>query len=125
MVADAQAKVNKATSLLPDGEIKTELNAAVDAYEDAKWAWEISRQAPAPAFGNRDSFVVAAEYQDIKSLIFDRRNGTKARELLKKYSVTSGNESVTDLILISTNDLLQAAWRAAHSHAERAKTLSS
>ena len=91
----------------------------------SKWAWEISNQAPAPAFGDRDSFILAAEYQDIKSLSFDRGNGTKARELMKKYSVTSGKESDMDLILISTDDLLRAAWRAAHMHVERAKSLNS
>ena len=125
LVTEAQAKVDKASSLLPDGELKKEIDAAMDAYKDAKWAWEISNQAPAPAFGDRDSFILAAEYQDIKSLSFDRGNGTKAKELMKKYSVTSGKESDMDLILISTDDLLRAAWRAAHTHVERAKSLNS
>jgi hypothetical protein len=125
MVADAQAKVDKASSLLPDGELKTELNAGMGAYKDAKWAWEISNQAPAPAFGNRDSFILAAEHQDLQTLSFDRRNGNRAKELMKKYSVASGEESNMNLILISTDDLLRAAWKAAHSHIERAKSLNS
>jgi hypothetical protein len=125
LVADAQAKVDTASSLLPDGELKAELNAAMGAYKDAKWAWEISNQAPVPAFGDRDSFILAAEHQDLKALSFDRRNGNKAKELLKKYSVTSGKESNMDLILISTDDLLRAAWKAAHTHVERAKSLNS
>ena len=125
LVTEAQAKVDKASSLLPDGELKKELNAAMDAYKDAKWAWEISNQAPAPAFGDRDSFILAAENQDAQTLSFDRRNGNRAKELMKKYSVTSGKESDMDLILISTDDLLRAAWRAAHTHVERAKSLNS
>lgn len=125
LVMDAQAKVDKASSLLPDGELKTELNAAMGTYKDAKWAWEISNQAPAPAFGDRDSFILAAELQDLKSLSFDNRNGNRAKELMKKYSVTSGNEANRDLIRISTDDLLRAAWKAAHTHVERAKSLNS
>jgi len=125
MVADAQAKVDKASSLLPDGELKTELSAAMSAYKDAKWAWEISNQAPAPAVGDRDSFILAAEHQDLKTLSFDRRNGNRAKELMRKYSVTLGTESNMDLIRISTDDLLRAAWKAAHTHIERAKSLNS
>lgn len=125
LVAEAQAKVDKASTLLPDGEVKTELNAAMQAYKDAKWAWEISNQAPAPAFGNRDSFILAAELQDLKTLSFDNRNGNRAKELMKKYSVTSGKESNRDLIRISTDDLLRAAWKAAHTHIERARSLNS
>ncbi len=125
LVIEAQAKVDKASSLLPNGELKTELSATMDAYKDAKWAWEISRQVPSPAFGDRDSFILAAESQDLKTLSFDRRSGNRAKELMKKYSVTSGKESDMDLILISTDDLLQAAWRAAHTHLERAKSLNS
>lgn len=125
LVADAQATVDKASSLLPDGDLKAEMNAAMDAYKDAKWAWEVSNQAPAPAFGNRDSFILAAGLQDIKGLSFDRRSQTKAKELLKKYSVVSGSESDTELTLISTDDVLQAVWKAAGKHVERAKSLSS
>jgi len=125
LVADAQAKVDKTSSLLSDGELKAELNAAIDAYKDAKWAWEISNQAPAPAFGNRDSFLLAAGLQDIKALSFDRKSQTKARELLRKYTIVSGSESDTRLTLISTDDVLQAVWKAAHKHIERAESLSS
>jgi hypothetical protein len=125
LVTEAQAKVDKASSLLPDGELKAELNAAMGAYKDAKWAWEISNQAPAPALGDRDSFILAAEFQDLKALSFDRRNRNRAKELMKKYSVTSGKESNRDLILISTDDLLRAVWKAAHMHVERARSLNS
>ena len=125
LVADAQAKVDKASSLLPDGELKVELNATMGAYKDAKWAWEISNKAPALAFGDRDSFILAAEHQDLQTLSFDRRNGNRAKELMQKYSVTSGKESNMDLIRISTDDLLRAAWKAAHTHIERAKSLNS
>lgn len=125
LVAEAQAKVDKASSLLPDGELKTELNAAMGAHRDAKWAWEISDQAPTPTFSGRDSFILAAEHQDLKTLSFDRRNGNRAKELMKKYSVTSGKESNMDLIRISTGDLLQAAWRVAHTHVEQARSINS
>lgn len=125
LVTDAQAKVDKASSLLPDGELKKELNAAMGAYKDAKWVWDISRQAPPPAFGDRDSFILAAEQQDLQTLSFDRRNGNRAKELMKRYSLISGEASGMALITVSTDDLLQAAWKVAHTHVERAKSLNS
>jgi hypothetical protein len=39
LVIEAKAKVNEATAALPDGELKQELNAAMEAYEDAAVAW--------------------------------------------------------------------------------------
>ncbi len=86
LVTEAQAQVDKASSLLPDGELKNELNVAMEAHREAKWAWEVSKQVS--QVGGRDVFILAAEYQDLKTLSFDRRNATRARELLKKYSLT-------------------------------------
>lgn len=123
LVTEAQAQVDKASSLLPDGELKNELNAAMEGYRDAKWAWDLSRQAPAS--NGPDSLILVAESQDMKTLSFDRPNGTKAKELMKKYSVISGTESNVDMMLISTDDLLQAIWKTAGKHVERAKSLSS
>lgn len=121
LVIEAQAAVNEDSSKLSDGELKTELTNALDAYNDARWVWEISRQAPAS--NGRDSFIMAAEYQDLNSVSLDRKNQTKARQLLDKYSITSGNESVRELALISTDDVLQAIWRRAEKHVNRASEL--
>jgi hypothetical protein len=121
LVIEAQAAVNEDSSNLPDGELKKELKDALDAFNDAKWAWEISRQSPAS--NGRDNFIMAAEYQDLNSLSLDRKTQTQARALLKKYSITSGDESVGELALISTNDVLQAIWRAAEKHVNRASEL--
>lgn len=38
-VIEAKARVNQAATTLPDGELKNELNAAMEAYEDAATAW--------------------------------------------------------------------------------------
>jgi hypothetical protein len=121
LVIEAQAAVNDDSSKLPDGELKKELKGALDAYNDAKWAWGISRQAPSS--NGRDSFIMAAEYQDLNSLSLDRKSQTKARELLNKYSVISGDESVGELAIISTNDVLRAIWRTAEKHVNRASEL--
>lgn len=39
MVIDAKAQVNEATAKLPDGELKSELISAIDAYAEAGQAW--------------------------------------------------------------------------------------
>jgi hypothetical protein len=40
LVIDAKASVNEASALLPDGELKKELAAAMEAYADAADAWQ-------------------------------------------------------------------------------------
>jgi hypothetical protein len=40
LVIDAKAQVNEASAVLPDGELKTELNAAMDAYADVVLVWK-------------------------------------------------------------------------------------
>lgn len=39
LVIDAQAQVNEALAILPDGELKKEMNAAMEAYADAGQIW--------------------------------------------------------------------------------------
>lgn len=39
LVIEAKARVNQAVTLLPDSELKTELNASMEAYADAATAW--------------------------------------------------------------------------------------
>lgn len=39
LVIEAKARVNQAAALLPDGELKNELNATMEAYGDAATAW--------------------------------------------------------------------------------------
>lgn len=39
LVIEAKAQVNEAAMVLPDGELKQELNAAIEAYADAATAW--------------------------------------------------------------------------------------
>jgi hypothetical protein len=121
LLVEAQAAVNEANSKLPDGELKKELEGTMDVYRDAKWAWDISRQSRTS--NGSDSFILAAGNQDLRTLSFDGVNQNKAKELLKKYSVISGTESDTDIILISTNDLLQAIWKEAQKHVNRASEL--
>jgi len=39
LLIDAKAKVNDAMKSLPDGELKTEINGAMDSYADAATVW--------------------------------------------------------------------------------------
>src|SRR5258705_12027574 len=39
LTIDAQAQVNEALAVLPEGELKKEMNAAMEAYADAQDAW--------------------------------------------------------------------------------------
>lgn len=45
LVIEAKARVNEASAVLPDGELKQELNAAMDAYADAAVAWAAMQRA--------------------------------------------------------------------------------
>lgn len=119
MLTEAQVAVNEANTKLPDGELKKELEKAMDAYKDAKWAWDVSRQAPTS--NGASSFIVAAELQDMRSL--SRENQTKARELFARYSLFSGKASNTDMLLISTDVLLDTIWKEAQKHVNRASEL--
>lgn len=40
LIIEAKTQVNEANGSLPDGELKTELNQAVDAYADAGEVWD-------------------------------------------------------------------------------------
>jgi hypothetical protein len=46
LVIDAKAAVNEAERILPDGELKTSLNAVVEAYADAASVWSQKVEYP-------------------------------------------------------------------------------
>lgn len=120
LVNDAQAAFNEDSAKLSDGELKKELTEAMNAYNDAKWAWGVSIQAPSSS--GIDSFIVAAEAQDLATSLTARSNQTRAKELFRKYSLITDKEE-KDSIFISTGDLLQAIWKAAEEHVNNASKL--
>src|SRR2546423_13984968 len=51
LVVEAQAQVNEARAVLPKGELRRELTAAMEAYADAKttWGYKFDERAPRAA----------------------------------------------------------------------------
>jgi hypothetical protein len=98
LVIDAQAQVNEAMSMLPDGELKKELKAAMEAYADAGQAWE--------------------------KTINGRLQGSSLGDSLdKKYSLglPSKDEYVYEKAMREV--VLSKIWAAGREHIERASSL--
>jgi hypothetical protein len=96
LVIDAKDKVNNANAVLPDGEMKSRLNAAIDAYTDASQAWGIK------VSGNN-------------LLKPDTEPGVT---LMRKYNLKTQSLKVgsRDLLWLDADETRQAAWGAAWGH---------
>lgn len=98
LLIEAKDKVNSANTALPDGELKTELNAAMDAYTDASAGW-------------------GAHIQNG----FFRADSELGQQLIQKYSVKTFGD--TKRPLIDQTDMLNKIWAAASPHVDRAVSL--
>lgn len=97
LVIDAKDKVNNANSVLPEGELKTRLNAAVDAYTDANQAW-----------GTKVSSSIGLKPDTEPGATLMRKYN------LKPHSMSSGNKLLAEWI--DPDETMQAAWGAAATH---------
>ena len=99
LVIEAKAIVNQASSVLPLGDLRTELELAMDAYADARAAW--------------DETKYLRSYQE------------PGRTLIPKYSLKTKNASRPRYHIehefISTSDAIRAIWAAADAHLLRAE----
>lgn len=88
LVIDAKAQVNEASATLPDGELKNEINASMDAYADVALVWR-------------------EQVQGSRNLYGDLEPG---RTLIPKYSLKSADVVVAQrAILESANSHLARA----------------
>jgi len=93
LLIEAKSKVNDANAVLPDGELKQRLNAAMDASADAGQVWGIKISGP--------------------YLLPHREPGAS---LMRKYNLKTQTISAAALTYIDPDEAMQAAWGAAMGH---------
>jgi hypothetical protein len=93
LLIEAKAKVNDANAVLPDGELKNRLNAAVDAYTDASQVWGMKINGP--------------------PLSPDKEPGAT---LMRKYNLKTHTISAAALTYIDPEEAMRAMWGAAMGH---------
>ena len=102
LVIDAKAQVNEAASVLPDRDLKKELNATMEAYTDASQAWS-----------TKVSSLSLKPDTEPGATLMRRYN-------LKTHSFKAGS---TELVWLSEDEARQAAWSAAAEHLLTAQKL--
>lgn len=101
LLIDAKAKVNEASTLLPNGKLKDELNATMDAYQDAGQVWneKIQQHDLYSGFGI-------------------------GQGLIEKYSIPTTDAAYKPAGLTASSDLaMQVIWMAADTHLKNVDSL--
>jgi hypothetical protein len=105
LLIEAKAKVNKASTVLPDSEVKGELNGAMDAYADAGSAW-------------------ADKIQFDGAILTDFGSG---KTLIQKYGLlgllVKQCDDDADVDRVDADALMQMIWVYAREHLNRASNL--
>jgi hypothetical protein len=105
LVIDAKAQVNEASSKLPDGELKKELNGAADAYADSMTVWQ--------------AWMSGQFFKDDFSI--DNRNPLVSL-LMNKYQIKP--ETQDSLVAVyDRGKVMPLLWTESHKHIERATKL--
>lgn len=100
LLVEAKSKVNDANVVLPEGELKQKLNAAMDAYADAGQVWGLKVGGT--------------------NLLPEREPGAT---LVRKYNLKTHTISSVSLTYIDPDEAMQAAWGAAMGHLLAAQKL--
>jgi|ERR1044072_1559276 hypothetical protein len=101
LVIDAKAQVNEASSKLPDGELKKELNSAVEAYSDANQVWN----------------------EKIGGRVTMSPDTSPGKILIPKYSLKTETYSGGLFPHANLDDAMQAMWGEAKKHLDKAASL--
>ncbi len=99
LLIEAKSQVNEASAKLPDGELKRELNEAMEAYVDAGRVWNNKIQG----------YMILADSEPGKTVI-------------PKYSLRTTTES-RGRQEANADEAIQVIWRVAKEHLERAAAL--
>jgi hypothetical protein len=99
LLIEAKVQVNEALEKLPDGELKNELKAAIEAYFDARQVWSNKIQS--------------------KMVLLDTEPG---KTVIPKYSLRTTKESLGRLET-DPDQAMQTIWRAAKDHLDRVASL--
>jgi hypothetical protein len=103
LLIDAQAKVNEALPLLPNGNLKNEISLAMEAYNDAYLAWRIT---------NQQGFLISPPPAGL----------IDGSQLIQKYSLPPSPLSGTS-IYVTREDALSTIWTRARQNIDRASSL--
>jgi hypothetical protein len=110
LVIDAKAQVNEASAKLPDGELKKELEAAMESYADAQDGW--SKCVTKPML-----FLTDVETGDETGKRLKQKYNIESLSLIPGKPITGFAESV------EKGAMLRTIWAAASQHVERASKL--
>lgn len=122
---EAKAAVNDAIPSLPDSELKTELQAAMDAYVDAGEGWANSKAENMPLLGRR---------RIVRLKDFETGN-TIGQRLKEKYNIKTFMEDLyegktdsmkvagSDVDFLLEDEMLNVIWGEAEKHVNRASEL--
>jgi hypothetical protein len=125
LVIEAKAAVNEASSQVPDGELKQELLAAMEAYSDASEGWANSETSNMPLLG-RKGILRLKEVLTGKELVGQRlREKYKIKTYGEEFYGENDPNGITgsELDFIMLDDALNAAWKEAQKHLNRASEL--
>ena len=104
LLIEAKGQVNAASAKLPDGKLKDKLNAAMDAYADAKDAWAYKVKYP-------DGFGINI-------------NSTPGDRLIPKYSLQNIAEEGFTNFTVDPDAAVRAIWNSAKTHLDTAEAIS-
>lgn len=117
LVIDAKAEVNEVARVLPDGELKSHLNGAIEAYADAATAWSAMGESLHGSYlSNRDEpgTTLSKRYEiDLDPV---KVAGQKYEDALKEI----GNPNYESPMKRS---ILDKIWAAARDHLNQASGL--
>jgi hypothetical protein len=99
LLLEAKAKVHEASRELPDGKLKTELNAAIDGYSDAAQVWNFKIQH--------------------NGLFYEKSGPTPITDKYKLQDVIAK----TPYGMLEGDKVTQIIWAATKPHLDKAETL--
>jgi hypothetical protein len=119
LVIEAQSSVNEALKKLSDGELKTEMRAAMEAYSDASIAWaKFDGEESLNLQSNADILPLKHKYK-VKSMT----NG-EILSRLKEEERDQVFEEGTVFERVTRASMLNAIWQTASRHLDHAEALS-
>lgn len=100
LLVDAKTAVNQSNNILPEGELKTELNAAMESFSDA----------------NKFGF-------DPKAFIIFSFADAEVKALNEKYRIDQSPDNILGQGSVENGIALKIIWTAASAHLKKAKDL--
>ncbi len=107
LIIDAQAQVNEALAVLPDGELKNEMNATMESYADSLQVWDAKIKAGSGRLGSGKMFT----------------GSSPGSFIIPKYSLPTTANSYGLGESADSDQALKIIWGVANKHLDRASIL--